>query len=213
MKKFSLTIFVLFTLFSLSKTAVASCAVKSSIPKAAKEADVIFTGTVGKIESAQTAGAGLPLLQKNPKWEMYLEKVDVVTFSVSESFKGVDSETIEIVTGADGYAGYKFDGGIWLKEGQTYLVYAYKRSPVSKEIPKKLGEEINEINSNVPLIESNVCTRTIGINSASEELEKVRKIFPNSKRFSVQAKNQPIVETKAETITFYKWLLSCFGLA
>jgi hypothetical protein len=212
MRKIFLTICALVILFSLQKVTLASCSVKSSISVAAKEANVIFIGTVKKIESAQTAGAALPILKKNPKWEMYLEKVDVVTFSVSEAFKGVDSETIDVATGADGFAGYKFEGETWLKEGQTYLVYGYKREPANGEIPKKLAAEINEINSKVSPIWSSVCTRTVSINFASEELEQIRKIFPEAKRFSIQADAQQINGREAETASFLSRLLRFFGL-
>lgn len=111
-----------------------------------------------------------------------VRKVDLVTFSVSEALKGVLSERIEIATSADGDAGYKFEGGTWLKEGQTYLVYAYKRQlagailddlteenydtavaselrAINKAFPKKLGAEINEFNSKVSTYGASICGR------------------------------------------------------
>ncbi len=217
MRNYFLTFCVLVILLCFQKITFASCAVKPTVAVATKEASVIFVGTVTKIAPAQTASASYPLYppnsRKKAEWEKTLWNVDIVTFSVSEAFKGVDSETIEVATGADGFAGYKFKGGTWLKEGQTYLVYAYKRQPASKEIPKELAEEINEFNGKVSPIESSVCTRTVNTNFASEELEQVRNIFPNAKRFSIQADVQQINGREAETTTFFQRLLSFFGLA
>ncbi len=115
MKNYILTIFVVITFLLLPKAAFASCAVKPSVEDAAKSASVVFIGTVTKITPAQEASAAYSIMAKKPKWERYDRKVDVVTFSVSEAFKGVSSETIDITTGADGFAGYKFEGGTWLK--------------------------------------------------------------------------------------------------
>ncbi len=214
MRNYFLTFCVLIILLSFQKVTLASCGVKPTVAVATKEAGMIFVGTVTKIAPAQTASASYPLNRKKVVWEKTLWNVDVVTFSVSEAFKGVDSETIDVATGADGFAGYKFEGGTWLKEGQTYLVYAYKREPLtSEEIPKKLVEEINEFNSKVSPITSNVCTRTINTKSASEELEQVRKIFPNAKRFDNQSDAQQVIGREAETATFFQRLLSFFGLA
>ncbi|MCA1625506.1 MAG: hypothetical protein LC768_12180 [Acidobacteria bacterium] len=205
MKSYFLTLCAFIILLSFQKVAFASCGVKPSIVDATKQASVIFVGTVTKIVPAQTASASYPLYppssRKKAGWQKTLWNVDGVTFSVSEAFKGVESETIDVATGADGFAGYKFEGGTWLKEGQTYLVYAYKREAASKEIPKKLAEEINEFNSKVSPIESSVCTRTINIDYAAEELAQVRKIFPNAKRFSTQADAQQFNGREGETAT------------
>ncbi len=214
MRNYFLTFCVLIILLSFQEIAFASCGVKPSVAVATKEASVIFVGTVTKIAPAQTASASYPFNRKKVEWEKTLWNVDVVTFSVSEVFKGMDSETIDVATGADGFAGYKFEGGTWLKEEQTYLVYAYKREPLtSKEIPKKLVEEINEFNSKVSPITLSVCTRTISTDYVAEELEQVRKMFPEAKRFSNQADAQQINGREAETATFLSRLLSFFGLA
>ena len=213
MRNYFLTFWVIIILLSFQKVTFASCGVKPSVAVATRQASVIFVGTVTKIAPAQTARVSYPFNRKKVEWEKTLWNVDVVTFSVSEAFKGVDSETIDVATGADGFAGYKFEGGTWLKEGQTYLVYAYKREPLtSKEIAKKLTEEINEFNSKVSPITSSVCTRTTSINYTAVELEQVRKIFPNAKRFSTQTDAQPVIGREAETATFFQRLLSFLGL-
>ena len=175
-------------------------------------------------------------MAKKPKWEKDFGKVDLVTFSVSEAFKGVSSETIEVATSAEGDAGYTFEGGTWLKEGQTYLVYAYKRESqdaipddlteenydkeiaaelraIHKSFPKKLAAEINEFNSKISPYSAGVCGRTTHISNATEELEQIRKKFPGAKRFSTQADAQQFNGREAETATFFQRLLSFFGLA
>lgn len=218
MRFFLLTFCLFIILPSFQRVAFASCSVKPTVAVAAKKSSVIFVGTVTKIVSAQTASASYPIYPLNGRklseWEKTLWNVDVVTFSVTEAFKGLESETIDIATGADGFAGYKFEGGTWLKEGQSYLVYGYKREPLtSKEIPKKLIDEINEFNSNVSRIESNVCTRTVNTNFAEEELEQIRGIFPESKHFTDQTNLQQINEEKVVTTTFWQQLFYFFGFA
>ena len=236
MKNYFLTIFILFALLLLPKAAFASCAVKPLVESEAKSASVVFVGTVTKITPAQIASASYSIMAKKPKWEKDFGKVDLVTFSVSEAFKGVSSETIEVATSAEGDAGYTFEGGTWLKEGQTYLVYAYKlESPdaipddlteekydkeiaaelraIHKSFPKKLAAEINEFNSKISPYSAGVCGRTTHINNAAEELEQIRKKFPEAKRFSTQADAQQINGREAETATFLSKLLSFFGLA
>ncbi|HLM60761.1 MAG TPA: hypothetical protein VK308_08155 [Pyrinomonadaceae bacterium] len=230
MRNYFLTVLLIITLLLSSEVAFGSCAVKPSIEVAAKGASIVFIGTVTKITPAQKAGATYSIMAKKPKWERRDEKVDVVTFSVSEAFKGVSSETIDVTTGADGFAGYKFEGGTWLKEGQTYLVYAYERSSsgavpdfdedeyekgiaaelraIHKAFPKKLATEIDEFNSKISPYESNVCMRTTNIGNATEELEQIRKMFPEAKRFSTQAGAQQINGAEAETATFLSRLLS-----
>ena len=236
MKNYFLTIFILTTLLWLPNSASASCAVKPSVEIEAKGASVVFVGTVTKITFAQIASASYSIMDKKPKWERDDDKVDLVTFSVSEAFKGVSGETIEIATSADGDVGYKFEGGTWLKVGQTYLIYAYKRElpdaipddlteenydkeiaaelrAIHKSFPKKLAAEINEFNSKISPYSAGVCGRTTHISNATEELEQIRKKFPEAKRFSTQADAQQFNGREAETATFFQRLLSFFGLA
>lgn len=236
MKSSFLTIFIFITLLWLPSVAFASCAVKPSVESEAKSASVIFVGAVIKITPAQIAGASYSIMAKKPKWEKDFGKVDLVTFSVSEAFKGVSSETFEIATSADGDAGYKFEGGTWLKEGQTYLVYAYKReSPnaipddlteenydkdiaaelraIHKAFPKKLAAEINEFNSKISSHSADVCGRTTPISNATEELVQIRKMLPEAKRFSTKADARQFNGREAETATFFQRLLSFFELA
>src|SRR6187549_3822258 len=101
MRNFSLAVFIITALLS-TNASFASCPVKSSAEDSAKSSCVVFVGTVTKITPAQIAKAAYSIMAKKPKWERYDEKVDVVTFLVSEAFKGVSSKTIDITTGSDG---------------------------------------------------------------------------------------------------------------
>lgn len=187
----------LVALFSFAEVASASCAAKPTVAAAVKGASVVFVGTVIRVTRAQRAGASLPLPTRGRyDWRKEIGDVDSVTFAVGEAFKGVAGETIEIVTEADGFAGYKFEGGTWLKEGQSYLVYAYRRVPAGaipddtpkvlleahRAFPKRLAAEINEFNRGLSPFESNVCTRTRPSGGAAEELEQIRRIVRDASR-------------------------------
>ena len=213
MKDCFLTIFIFISLLLLPEVSFASCMVKPSVEDEAKRASLIFIGTATKITPAQFATAGYQMFRPKIKWEKYFHRTDVVTFTVSELFKGETNETIEVMTSAEGDAGYKFEGGTWLKTGQAYLIYAYKREPASDEIPKKLAAEINEFNSKISPFSASVCGRTTNISNAMEELEQIRKMFPEAKRFSTQADVQQLNGREAETANFFQRLLSFFGLA
>lgn len=235
MRNYFLTIFIFITLLLLPKAIFASCMVKPSVEDEAKRASLVFIGTATKITPAQIASAGYPMNRKKIKWEKYFHNTDLVIFTVSEAFKGVSVETIEIATSADGNAGYKFEGGTWLKEGQTYLVYAYKREPagsvdddlteeiygdvaaelriIQESFPKKLAAEINEFNSKITPYSVGICGRTAHISNVTEELEQIRKMFPKAKRFNIQADAQQYIGREAETATFFSRLLAWLGLA
>jgi hypothetical protein len=213
MKNYFLTAFILFTLLLLPKAAFASCMVQPSVEDEAKRASLVFIGTATKITPAQFASARYQMFRPKIKWEKYFEKTDVVTFTVSKVFKGETNETIEIMTSAEGDAGYTFEGDTWLKMGQTYLVYAYKGEPAGNKIPKKLATEINEFNSKISPYGAGVCGRTTEISHATEDLKQLRKMFPEAKRFSTQADAQQVIGREAETATFFQRLLSFFGLA
>src|SRR5215211_7775275 len=118
MRNYLLSVLIFISLLASSKAALASCSVPNSVKKEAETAAVIFVGRAKKITPAQLAEADL-IDSKNPKWKKRFIKTDVVTFSVIEAFKGVSEETIEIATSAEGDANIKFEGGTWLKEGQT----------------------------------------------------------------------------------------------
>lgn len=231
MKTYFLAFLIVIILFSSASSGFASCMTPNPIKKEAENAALIFIGKVVKITPAQLADVRL-MSNKNLKWEKYFSKTDLVTFSVIEAFKGVSSDTIEIATSAEGDANYKFEGGTWLKEGQTYLVYANKTIPagtidenmsdsdyspavaaelrkIQKSIPKELAFEVNQFNSKVSEFYASVCGRTLGIEQAEEEIRRVREIFPESQKFSV-SKNEP---ENSATISIRQRILNIFGLA
>lgn len=237
MKNYFFSIFILVALLFIPKVVSASCAVKPFVADEAKRASLVFVGTVTKITHTKfaIASSGYQTNRKEINWEKRYENADVVTFSVSEAFKGVSNETIEIMTSADGDAGYKFEGGTWLKTGETYLVYAHKTQPagtvdddlteenygdvaaelrkIQESFPKGLAAEINEFNSKISPYSAGICGRTTHISKATEELEQIRKMFPKAKRFSTQADAQQTNGREAETATFFQKLLSFFGFA
>ena len=119
--------FIALLILLLSTEVPGTCVAKPSIEKAVEGSALVFVGKVTKIIPAQLATASYSVQRRKRLWEKYFFKTDIVTFEVSEVLKGVPGETIEIATSADGEAGYKFEGGTWLKVGQSYLVYASKR--------------------------------------------------------------------------------------
>jgi hypothetical protein len=205
MKTYVLYAFLLTILLLAPNVCFASCMAKRSVTKEAEASSVIFTGIATKITHAQIAN-GQRLSSKNLKWEKYYLNTDLVAFKVIEAFKGVSSETIEIATSVEVDAGYKFEGGTWLKVGQTYLVYANKIIPagtvdedvvdenyspairaefrrIQKSFPKDLAAEINEFNSKISPFYASVCGRTAGIDQATEDVLQIRKMFPEAKKF------------------------------
>lgn len=199
-----------FTLIAaiFSSETFGSCAVKPSVKAAAEASNLVFVGKVTKITSAQLVSASYPLRGKKASWEKYFYKTDIASFKVTQVFKGDLGETVEIATSADGDAGYKFEGGTWLKEGETYLVYAYKRKlagtvdtdwtgyskDVARELkqmqesfPRTLAAEINEINSKLTPYSTGICGRTGKVGQEKEELDELHRIFPQTDRMKTNS--------------------------
>lgn len=108
-----------FLLF-ISNSAFASCGcVPASLETRWKKADIIFTGTVHKIEVV------------NKYYKSTIPELPVkVTISILERFKGVKKEKeIDIHTSLSKFSctGYP------LEENKDYLFYGYKREPGSHE--------------------------------------------------------------------------------
>ena len=94
-------------------------------------ADVVFIGKVVKIAHVRQASVGLLVkeagtleLLKDPRWEKSTYPARVVTFEVTESFKGTLGKTFQLVT-------LRYDDGatcgVNFKTGESFLVYAHKR--------------------------------------------------------------------------------------
>jgi hypothetical protein len=228
MKTFCLSILIFISLLCSSKTAVASCSARQSVKKEAETVALIFIGKAIKITPSQFA-VGERISSRLLKWEKRFMKTDVVTFKVIESFKGATDETVDIATSVEGDANYTFEGGTWLTEGQTYLVYANKIMPagtvdkddkdyspaanaefrrIQKAFPKDLAAEINEYNGKITKFYAGVCGRTAGIEGAAEEVREIRVMFPQSKTYNSSANefsgNQPV--------SIWQRLLNLFGL-
>lgn len=227
MKIYLITALFSIVLLLMPDGAFASCMAKSSVRTEAEGASVIFIGTVKKTTPAQAAGAMFSGMDAKYNWQISFQKIDEAEFLVKEGFKGVGDNKIKITTSAEGDAGYKFDGGTWLKEGETYLVYAFqaeKAGEIPKDLPesllkaykafpKDLAKQINEFNSKISAFGATVCGRTIHINGAAEEIEQIRKMFPDAKQFNNETDIQKKAELNNQTVSFWQRFLAFFGAA
>lgn len=157
-----------------------------SVGDAFTGADVVFVGKVIKITRMEEASIGMrykPGLQ-NPPWEKFVDKVRGVTLEVSEPFKGVTRDTVEVISG---YAG-PGSCGVEFKEGESYLVYAYNRRSLLPEdatkLPKKswtqemrLKAEVDELNAKLPAVATNYCSRTERLSSSGGDVDEIRRII------------------------------------
>lgn len=75
-----------------------------------------------------------------------------IRFLVQESFKGVSSYEVEIHSGTGGG-----DCGYWFLRNESYVVYAYRSSETNK-------------------LFTNICTRTVHLSRAKEDLEFLRGV-------------------------------------
>jgi hypothetical protein len=167
-------------LFILAEVASACSCVRPSPPeKDFRTMPYVFMGTVVKITPAKKAGLVMPLGGKRAfKWEMEEEEVFVVTIEVRESFKGVKSSTVELVTETNtAGCGYPFE------VGQTYLVYAFERARSSesfagKRVPRRLVRSVENFNRGLTPIETSYCTRTGNVKDVKvqEEADLIRKL-------------------------------------
>ena len=176
------------------RVGVASCAVTPSPAEELKRSAVVFLGKAVKIAPAKVAYARR-LAPSGLKWEKAFTETDLVTFEVVDMFKGTSTNMIEIATSTEGDAGYTFGGGTWLREGMTYLVYAYKRRlegtvdndwtgyskgvaaelrRIQRSVPKDLAAEVNEFNSLISPYYASICGRTKSIDQVSDELQQLR---------------------------------------
>jgi hypothetical protein len=131
-----------------------SCTGESQPCVAFGQVEVVFVGTVTKIVSQS----------------MSLQPGRRVTFDVVERFKGADSAILDVDTGLGGG-----DCGWPFKNGETYLVYAY-RSPSSHRL------------------ETGICMRTSPINRADEDLAYLRSLVslgPKGRVFGYVASQRP----------------------
>ena len=166
----------------------------SSVESAFAGADVVFIGKVIKITPVKEASVGLLMkesgtleLLKNPRWEKSVYKARSVTLEVSDAFKGVTSQTIEVLTSV-------YDGGatcgVNFRLGESYLVYAYKRRPLLSDdeakLPKeswdqeiRLKAEADKFNEKLPSLSTNICTRTEHLRWVKDDVDKIHQIIKN----------------------------------
>src|SRR5215510_11978953 len=105
-------------------------------------ASAVFIGRV--IDSAEQK------TETDSKGSKRTYDVGIIRFEVEEVFKGIESPTVEIRSGASGA-----DCGYWFTRGERYLVYAY-------------GDHSGNLGTNV-------CTRTRPLDDkAAEDLQYLR---------------------------------------
>lgn len=117
----------------------------SSVEGAFEGSEVVFVGKVVKLTPVKEASVGLLMkesgtleLLKTPRWEKSVYKARSVTLEVIEAFKGVTTQTIDVLTSV-------YDGGatcgVNFRLGQSYLVYAHKRQLSLSDDEAKLPKE------------------------------------------------------------------------
>jgi len=117
------------------------------------DAAIVFVGRAERIHDHWTLLAKLRRWfdKDEDHWRHYCDEYGIaVTFTVSQSWKGVSSRRVTIVTGRGGG-----DCGFEFKSGVDYLVYAYE--------PGGDG------------CQTNICTRTKELAHAAEDLAFLRR--------------------------------------
>jgi hypothetical protein len=106
--KITPVLLLLLIFFVCAETASACARVEFGVPPCAywTRADAVFLGKVLKVEAAS-------------KTEDLPEGVRKIRFQVLENFKGADNPTFSLVA-----ADAKTDGGLSIKAGQTWIIYA-----------------------------------------------------------------------------------------
>lgn len=163
----------------------------SSVESAFAGSEVVFVGKVVKITPVKEATIGLLMkesgtleLLKTPRWEKSVYKARSVTFEVVEAFKGVTTQTIDVLTSV-------YDGGatcgVNFRLGESYLVYAHKRQPLLSDdeakLPKKswteeirLKAEAYKFNKKLPPLSTGICSRSEHLRWVRDEVDKVRQL-------------------------------------
>jgi hypothetical protein len=115
--------------------AACSCATPPTVTDAVESADLVFVGTVERIDKRWLGLAWMyvrALFGKEPDVKDYGFEV---TFRTTTIWKGRGKRTVSLFTGrGGGDCGYRFE------EGKTYLVYAYCRGNCYTGICTRTGE-------------------------------------------------------------------------
>jgi hypothetical protein len=136
-----------------------SCATPRPIPEALVQADVVFVGTVARVERSESllglavvvvrhlwselTGADDPYLDK---WEGSPRNGRVAHFRIAESFKGLATPSALVHTGFGGSdCGYDFEKGV------DYVVYGYLQE--------------DALRPGMTYLTTTICTRTASVMS------------------------------------------------
>jgi hypothetical protein len=153
---------------------------------------IVFIGKVTKIKHAKEASVGLLMkesgtleLLKEPRWEKSTYGARIVSFEISEAFKGTTNQTLDLVTSVYDHGA---TCGVNFKTGETYLVYASDRrrelSPDQANVPKdqwtkeiQLKAAADQFNEALPALTTSICDRTRHIRWAKNDVDAIRRIL------------------------------------
>src|SRR5215831_173915 len=158
------------------------------------DAKLVFAGKVTTVAAGKEARVTYRFLTTSVSgrleflnevlWEKSVEPVQIVTLEITDPFKGMAGETVDVTT-----AVYNGGGtcGVDFKVNETYLVYAYERrreltaepsnvpgARWTKEI--KLKSQADKFNQRLPLLVTNVCVRTERMQWAGEDVGILHRI-------------------------------------
>ncbi len=194
LKKTVLAICVFTFVLGFTPTVRACVCGMSSVEGVFAESEAVFVGRVVKITAVKQASVGLLVkdsgtleLLKTSRWEKSVYKARSVTLEVVEAFKGVTTQTIDVLTSV-----YNGGGtcGVNFRLGESYLVYAHKRqaslSDGEAKLPKeswtqeiRLKAQADKINQKLPPLSTSICSRTEHLRWVRDEVDEVRRITKN----------------------------------
>lgn len=184
---------IIVILFCFSQSAIA-CSVPYT-GSAFASADAVFVGKVTNVVTSQAATVDVvsyksgKLLNKSDwYWEKSVYKVLSASIEVSEMFKGISTKTIEVYTPV--FDDYRKDYTVPYKEGESFLVYAYKRRTLLSYFEHSFSHwqkpevitEADKFNEQLPLFATTICGGTFHIKHSSygeSEIKKVRSFAKN----------------------------------
>jgi hypothetical protein len=184
MIKFILWIFITLGLMFGLKASINACTGTLNLNALALEAETVFIGKAVKVENVKLAMVGL-VGNAPSNLVLFTPKVQKLSFEVSELIKGKTSNTLEVLFQPSSCF-RKFTN----KESGSWIVFAYKWSPLlsndesllseeNRLKKKKLKAEADNFNQGLPVLE----VFAVPLSSIEEDkLETIKNIAKNSKK-------------------------------
>ena len=128
-----------------------------------RQTPVVFVGRVTSVEESR--------VQIKRFGEMQSRRTGLLAhFAVEEPLKGINQKTVDVVTGGGGG-----DCGYIFREGETYLVYAYKTE--SESGSSTIAQTIIGGRSNMTAsLTTSICSRTRLLKNADDDVELLRAL-------------------------------------